>query len=184
MTPSEACTVAASGARQGWRLDVGQARVIAARHPVPVPPRPSHGRTFHVECARSASVLDRENCAPSIPPVYLPRSFVTALAQPTGSSGTQRATMGSCRGQVRESVAERRGLKGFDRRYRACAQKLRTECARGSSCITVAVRTGTANRSATSPASGRATQQLVTGHPRTRPGPSDSAESSSDREDL
>jgi hypothetical protein len=37
----------------------------------------------------------------------------TALAQPTRSSGTLRATMGSCRGQVRERVAERGGQRGF-----------------------------------------------------------------------
>jgi hypothetical protein len=38
---------------------------------------------------------------------------VTAVAPPTGSSGTERATMGSCRAQPRERVAERRGQTGF-----------------------------------------------------------------------
>jgi hypothetical protein len=38
-----------------------------------------------------------------------------------GHGGDDRIGAGSCRGQVRESVAERRGQKAFDRRYRACA---------------------------------------------------------------
>src|SRR5215510_3080678 len=52
-----------------------------------------------------------EEIAPSDSCVADP--LVLALAQPAGSDGTERATMGSCRAQLRERVAERRGQTGF-----------------------------------------------------------------------